>query len=100
MITPPMVAGIHWGTYPFFAAWNAVFVPVVYVFYPETAGRSLEEIDIIFAKGYTENTSYVKAARELPRLTEDDIAAKAAEYGFGMGADSIEKGEEGIHTEL
>jgi hypothetical protein len=100
MITPPMVAGIHWGTYLFFAAWNAVFVPVVYFFYPETAGRSLEEIDIIFAKGYTENMSYVKAARELPRLTEDEIEAKAAEYGFGMGAGSIEKGEEGNHTEL
>lgn len=105
MITPPMVDGIQWGTYLFFAAWNAVFIPVVYFFYPETAGRSLEEIDIIFAKGFSENMSYVRAAKELPKLTEDEIEAKAAEYGFGVGADEIEKGVaaeegEGDHAEL
>ena len=82
MITPVMVAHIHWGTYLFFAAWNAVFIPVVWFFYPETAGRTLEEIDIIFAKGYTENISYVRASHELPKLSEDELDAKAAEYGI------------------
>ncbi|QQK40857.1 MFS monosaccharide transporter, putative [Penicillium digitatum] len=52
------------------------------LFYPETAGRSLEEIDLIFAKGYCENMSYVKASKELPRLTDQEIEAKAAEDGF------------------
>lgn len=83
MITPVMVENIKWGTYLFFAAWNAIFIPIMYFFYPETAGRSLEEIDIIFAKGYCENISYVKAARELPKLTDEQIEQKALEYGFG-----------------
>lgn len=91
MITPVMVANIHWGTYLFFAALNACFIPVVYFFYPETAGRSLEEIDIIFAKGHSENMWYVKAAKELPKLSEDEIEAKAAEYGFGAQVDDLEK---------
>ncbi|KAL4894773.1 general substrate transporter [Aspergillus ambiguus] len=82
MITPVMVEHIGWGTYLFFAAWNAFFVPVIWFFYPETAGRSLEEIDLIFAKGYVEKMSYVRASKELPRLTEDEIEEKAIEYGL------------------
>jgi sugar porter (SP) family MFS transporter len=82
MITPVMIASIGWRTYLFFAVMNFVFIPPMYFFYPETAGRSLEEIDLIFAKGYCENMSYVKAAYELPKLTDDEIEAKAAEYGF------------------
>ena len=61
---------------------NAIFIPPMYFFYPETAGRSLEEIDIIFAKGYCEKISYVKASHELPRLTDEEIEQKAVEYGF------------------
>ncbi|EAW20602.1 putative MFS monosaccharide transporter [Aspergillus fischeri NRRL 181] len=93
MITPVMVAHIGWGTYLFFAALNASFIPVIWFFYPETANRSLEEIDLIFAKGYVENISYVKAARELPKLTDDEIEAKAAEYASASGdsLDEIEK---------
>jgi hypothetical protein len=93
MITPVMIEHIGWGTYLFFAAWNAVFIPVIWFFYPETAGRSLEEIDLIFAKGYVEKMSYVRAARELPRLSDEEIEAKAAEYGI---LDSKEKTEERV----
>jgi hypothetical protein len=93
MITPVMVAHIGWGTYLFFAALNASFIPIIWFFYPETANRSLEEIDLIFAKGYVENISYVKAAKELPKLTDDEIEAKAAEYASASGdsLDEIEK---------
>ncbi|MCJ1360764.1 MAG: hypothetical protein MMC33_010773 [Icmadophila ericetorum] len=73
---------IGWGTYLFFAAVNACFIPVIYFFYPETANRSLEEIDIIFAKGYVENISYVKAARDLPFLGDEEVEQKAFEYGL------------------
>lgn len=94
MITPVMIDSISWGTYLFFAAWNAVFIPIMYFFYPETAGRSLEEIDIIFAKGYCENISYVKAARELPKLTDEQVEQKALDYGFGAaGGHDEEKGQ-------
>lgn len=70
MITPVMVDGIGWGTYLFFAAWNGVMIPTVYFFYPETSGRTLEEIDMIFEKGYVENITYIRAAKELPPLNE------------------------------
>ena len=70
------------GTYLFFAAVNACFLPIIYIFYPETKDRSLEEIDIIFAKGFIEKMTYVKAAKQLPFLSNAEIDAKAREYGF------------------
>lgn len=96
MITPVMVEHIGWGTYLFFAAWNAVFIPIIWFFYPETAGRSLEEIDLIFAKGYHEDMSYVKASKQLPRLTEEEIEAKNVEYAAAAGSpfEHTEKGTE------
>lgn len=83
MVTPIMTSNIGWATYLVFAIVNACFLPVVFLFYPETAGRSLEEIDIIFAKGYLEDMTYVKASRELPRLSDRQIEELAIHYGLG-----------------
>lgn len=52
----------------------------------------MEEIDLIFAKGYVENMTYVRAAKELPRLTDDQVEAMNNEYGIGV-SDSSEEGE-------
>ncbi|KAI0901651.1 general substrate transporter [Annulohypoxylon nitens] len=82
MVTPVMIANIGWGTYLFFAAVNACFIPIIYFFYPETAKRSLEEIDIIFAKGFVENISYVRAAKELPLLSPEQVEQEALKYGL------------------
>jgi len=82
MIVPVMVSSIGWGTYLFFAVCNACFIPIIYFFYPETARRSLEEIDIIFAMGFVENMSYVKAAEQLPQLQPEDIEGYAVRYGL------------------
>ena len=48
MVTPPAFAAIDYNTYTVFACINAFMVPCVYFFYPETAYRSLEEMDEIF----------------------------------------------------
>ncbi|KAK8171620.1 general substrate transporter [Phyllosticta citrichinensis] len=91
MVTPVMLDNIKWGTYLFFAVVNACFFPVIYFFYPETRGRTLEEIDIIFAKGFMENMSYISAAKQLPFLTQEEIDAKAKEYGFVSDEDDVER---------
>lgn len=82
MITPILISSIGWGTYLFFAALNATFIPILYFLYPETAGRSLEEIDLIFAKGFLENKSYVTAAKELPKIADHEVDQRAREFGF------------------
>ncbi|RMY93212.1 hypothetical protein D0862_09275 [Hortaea werneckii] len=82
MFTPPFTSASTFGCYLFFAIINALFIPTIYFFYPETAGRTLEEIDLIFAKGYLENMSYVRASHQLPKLDEAGIDQMGREYGF------------------
>jgi len=50
MITPVAFESIKHHTYTVFAVINALIVPSVYFFFPETAYRSLEEMDTIFSK--------------------------------------------------
>ncbi|RMD43244.1 hypothetical protein DV735_g1882, partial [Chaetothyriales sp. CBS 134920] len=50
MITPVAFSSIKYHTYTIFAVINAAIFPIVYFFYPETAYRSLEEMDAIFQK--------------------------------------------------
>jgi hypothetical protein len=107
MITPIMIDNIGWGTYLFFAVVNACFLPFIYIFYPETKQRSLEEIDLIFAKGHLENMSYVKAAKELPFLDPRGIEQMQRQYGFfdddgydaGKDVEGLEKSEDATVTE-
>ncbi|KAH6885183.1 general substrate transporter [Thelonectria olida] len=50
-ITPIAFENIAWRTFIIFAVLNAVFIPVVYCFYPETKGIELEDIPLLFSKG-------------------------------------------------
>lgn len=69
MVTPPAFANIGYQTYIIFAVINAFMVPCVYFFYPETAYRSLEEMDEIFQEchGLRGAFDVVRIAREKPR---------------------------------
>ncbi|BCS27323.1 sugar porter family MFS transporter [Aspergillus puulaauensis] len=64
MITPVAFANIGYQTYIIFAVINAAIFPVVYFFYPETAYRSLEEMDRIFRKTKSVFTLVKTAAQE------------------------------------
>ncbi|KAH6695600.1 general substrate transporter [Plectosphaerella plurivora] len=48
MITPVATTNIGWRTYLIFTVLNASFVPIIYFFFPETAGLSLEALDNVF----------------------------------------------------
>ena len=47
-ITPIGIQSLHWKFYIIWTVFNASFVPIVYLFYPETADRTLEDIDRLF----------------------------------------------------
>ncbi|GAA5988946.1 hypothetical protein JCM5350_007491 [Sporobolomyces pararoseus] len=66
--TPPFLAATSWGCFLFFAVWNAIFIPIIWFFYVETAGRTLEEIDLVFAKGYAEKRSYVSVSTSMASM--------------------------------
>lgn len=47
-ITPISIKSIGYRTYIYFAVFNACFIPLIYFFYPESAGLTLENIDYLF----------------------------------------------------
>lgn len=48
-ICPVMLASITWGTYIFFGCCCFFMTICVFIFFPETKGRSLEEMDQVFS---------------------------------------------------
>ncbi|EXK32757.1 hypothetical protein FOMG_11615 [Fusarium oxysporum f. sp. melonis 26406] len=93
MITPILINRLQWKAYLIFMATNLIFVPIIFLLYPETSNLALEEVDYIFARG--ENT--VQVAREMQkelalhgRLVDDRYPEKATK----MESNSHERGDE------
>lgn len=72
-IWPVGIHAIGSKIYFFFMAVNLVCVPIIWIFYPETKGRSLEDMDALFSSG---------VARE-PR--EDALDSEARQGLLGRG---------------
>ena len=66
LVTPIAFNSIGWKYFVIFAGLNAVTVPVVYYFYPETAGLTLEDVDEVFIMS-TGVLDTVHVARQLKR---------------------------------
>ncbi|QRV74835.1 Sugar (and other) transporter [Ceratobasidium sp. AG-Ba] len=83
MVTGPAFQNIGYHTYTVFACLNAFIIPIVYFFFPETAGKSLEDMDVVFAQAYNEGVSPVTVS-----LRKDLPPAGSAEadeiLGFGL----------------
>ncbi|KAI5900770.1 general substrate transporter [Schizophyllum commune H4-8] len=85
MWTPPMLAAWGgFGTFLFFGIVNLCFFPFITLFYVETKGRSLEEIDVIFARGFTNSEWYVHVANTMPKLSHAEVEREAAQYGLAL----------------
>ncbi|KAJ4358805.1 hypothetical protein N0V95_002727 [Ascochyta clinopodiicola] len=83
MITPPAFENLQYNTYTMFAVFNAALIPVVYFFFPEPKGRSLEELDVIFAAANAEGISPVKMANKMPKLEGRELDIEIARYWGG-----------------
>lgn len=70
-VTPFGTANLHNRYWIIFAVFNACFIPIIYFFFPETNGRSLEEIDDIFGRSGV--FTVVSNAKRLPRDIDEDI---------------------------
>lgn len=84
MITPPAFANLGYKTYVMFAVFNAAILPVVYFCFPEPKGRSLEELDVIFASAHADKVSPVKRAAEMPHIEGQELEQELEKY-FGRG---------------
>ncbi|KAL2408470.1 putative glucose transporter rco-3 [Exophiala dermatitidis] len=82
LVTPDMLDTMKWGTYIFFAAFCLLAVGFTLLFVPETRGKSLEDMDVVFKD--------TAAHEEKERLFE--IAAHLE--GRVLGGSDAEKGVE------
>jgi hypothetical protein len=66
--------------YLFTAVFNAAIFPCVWLFFPEPKGRSLEELDVIFAIAHAKKENPVRTARETPRLQGPELERELERY--------------------
>lgn len=91
MITPPAFANLGYRTYVMFAVFNAAILPCVYFFFPEPKGRSLEELDVIFASAHADNVNPVKRAKHMRHIEGPELETELSRY-FGAGSQHAENG--------
>ena len=82
MFTPLFAAESPWGVYLFFALFNFIGLIFGYFFYVETAGREMEEVDIIYAKAHIENKLPFIVANHMPKLDFEQIVQESRELGL------------------
>jgi hypothetical protein len=82
MTIPLSFASIGWKTYIIYAVLNASFIPIIYFFLVETKGRSLEELDVIFAAP----GNPVKNEKRMPH----DISIAGGRRILGLDDDEVE----------
>ncbi|KAJ5276882.1 hypothetical protein N7524_003035 [Penicillium chrysogenum] len=82
MFTPVFSNQSDWGIYLFFALVNFIAIPFAWFFYCETAGRDLEEVDIIFAKAHVEGKWPYQVAQQMPKLSIAEITQMQNELGL------------------
>lgn len=95
LITPIGFATIGSNYYIIFAIINALMVPSIYFFFPETKDRTLEEIDEIFAqsKNILDPPRVARAMQKKKKMVH--VGEPHPETG-----DNIELGNEGLQKEI
>lgn len=88
-ITPIGIQNIGWRFWIVWTVFNAVFMPVIYFFYPETSNRSLEDMDAYYRTQpsliVTTDADAVSVKRPLKYIQhEQDEVQKNAKSGAGM----------------
>lgn len=91
-ITPPGIANLGWKFWLIWMVFCFSFVPITYLFYPETANRSLEDIDRFFGDNHGIFVFNNKLATQLsrPAIYEDadrEIATRNDKLGLAEQPD-------------
>ena len=74
IITPPMLSSIGFGTYVFFAVFCGLAGVWAFLFVPEIKGKTLEEIDLLFGGGESDEDA------DLMRIAETTAGELLANY--------------------
>jgi sugar porter (SP) family MFS transporter len=100
MFTPLFAGQSPWGVYLFFALFNFIGLIFGFFFYVETAGRELEEVDIIYAKAHVEGKMPFRVAHDLPKLDFEQIIQMSRDLGLDTNDHGArEKNELGLSSD-
>jgi hypothetical protein len=87
--SPVLINRIGWRTYLIFMVLLALFIPVIYFFYPETSNLSLEDIDLIFLPVEMGGLGGNARIRMTPEMAAERVAARG--MSKGDVAEQVEK---------
>lgn len=93
LLVPIMFASIDEKTYYVFAA-LLLYIPIIYAFFPETASRTLEEIDFLFASKslftWNEEKEFRKRKAEFERKIKDKTPSQDGQTARKIEGEYIE----------
>jgi len=97
MISPVLITRIGWCTYLIFMVLLALFIPIIYFFYPETSELSLEDIDLIFLPEEMGGLGGNARIRMTPAMADE----RTRERGMSKGdiKEEIEKAKQSEYVE-
>lgn len=73
-VIPILLDHLGWATFLFFGAMNIVVFPIVWLIYPEVAGKSLEDVSLLFASDSILASENVKEYHRLKSEAGGNIA--------------------------
>ncbi|KAF7943751.1 uncharacterized protein EAE97_005821 [Botrytis byssoidea] len=103
-VTPSGIENLGWRFWIIWAVICASFVPITYFFYPETANRSLEDIDRFFESkpGLFIHRNKIATQLQRPQIYEEEdlrLGRAAEEKEFQKSSSSPENGVEVMKVE-
>ena len=78
-VTPLAIAKIAWRYFVIFIVCDAIFIVVVYFVYPETVGRTLEEIAALFGDEVAVDIKEAHHYADVDGIKDEKMAAKLRE---------------------
>ncbi|KAF0324479.1 hypothetical protein GQ607_008183 [Colletotrichum asianum] len=104
-ITPIGIQNLGWRFYLIWVCMQFFSVPILYVFYPETANRRLEDIDIVFEEGLRTWVFLDKEATQVARphrfvvMEEEEVADAANDIKAKVNSPEFEQVDHPIQSE-
>ncbi|KAJ7588082.1 general substrate transporter [Mycena floridula] len=98
-ITPAGIQNLGWKFYIIWAVFNALFVPLIYALYPETANRHLEDIDRLYRENHDSSRILVFRNKEAiqterpQRFIDADKERLLRQRGTATDRDSVMEDE-------
>ncbi|KAL8723705.1 MAG: hypothetical protein Q9181_007214 [Wetmoreana brouardii] len=100
LLLPTMFKNISEKTFYVFGACNAISIPIVWAFYPESNQRTLEEMDLLFAAdswwNWDAERTFARLKEENPDLVQAAQRHQSVVSGTEMGLPSGRKGSRGM----